>query len=121
MCIAAFFHSPHREAAAAGIVIMALGDAAAGIIGRKYGRHPYTFLGAKKSVEGSAAMFIVSVPAACAALMIFGAEFKTAAITALVIAALGTALEAAGRNGLDNLSVPTACSGAAYLMLSALA
>ncbi len=121
LCIAAFFHSAHMEAAAAGIIIMALGDAAAGIVGRKFGRHPYTLLGAKKSIEGSAAMFAVSVPAACGALMIFGVAFKAALLTSLVIAALGTALEAAGRNGLDNLTVPVACSGAAYLVLAALA
>ncbi len=120
ICITAFFSGEHRAAAAAGIVIMALGDAAAGIIGRKFGRHPYTFLGAKKSVEGSAAMLVVSVPAAWVTLAIFGVPAVTAAITALVIAAVGTVLEAAGKYGLDNFTVPVACSGLAYLLLAGL-
>lgn len=120
ICIALFFNTDYEGAAAAGILMMALGDAAAAIVGVRFGRRAYTFLGAKKSVEGSAAMLVVSFAAAFAALLIFGAPAAVAAITALILAVAGTFLEAAGKHGLDNLTVPVGCAGLAFLMLRAL-
>jgi dolichol kinase len=117
LCIAFFFKYP--AAASVGIIVMALGDASAAIIGRRYGRHGYTLLGAKKSLEGSAAMLAVSFAAAFGAMVLFQAPVEPAATAALVVAVVGTVLEAAGRNGLDNLTVPVACSTLAYLMLPA--
>jgi len=118
ICIAAFFRTAAPEAAAAGIIVMALGDAAAAIVGRTFGRHPYTFLGAKKSIEGSAAMLVVSWAAVFGVLVFFRTPSAKAAAVAALLAAVGTALEAAGRNGLDNLTVPVICSTLAYLALS---
>jgi len=118
ICIAAFFRTAVPEAAAAGIIVMALGDAAAAVVGRTFGRHPYTFLGAKKSIEGSAAMLVVSWAAVFAVLIFFRTPSAKAAAVAALLAAVGTALEAAGRNGLDNLTVPVICSTLAYLALS---
>lgn len=118
ICIAAFFATGYPEAAAAGIMVMALGDSAATIVGRAFGRHPYTFLGAKKSIEGSAAMLAVSWAAVFATLVLFGTGPAQAAAVAALLAAVGTALEAAGKNGLDNLTVPLVCSTLAYLALS---
>lgn len=117
ICIAAFFATDYPEAAAAGIMVMALGDAAAAIVGRAFGRHPYTFLGAKKSIEGSAAMLVVSWAAVFGTLVLFKTEPAAAAAIAGLLAAVGTALEAAGKNGLDNLTVPVVCSTLAYLAL----
>ncbi len=119
VCLAAFFPTAHPEAAAAGIVVMALGDAAAGAFGRKFGRHVYTFLGAKKSFEGSAAMFVVSFIAVFATLAVFKVPAQAAALTALVLSAVGTVVEAAGKHGLDNLTVPVVCSTLAFVMLRA--
>lgn len=45
----------------ASVLIMGLGDGLAAIIGSHFGRHGYKALGGKKSMEGSAAMFIVSL------------------------------------------------------------
>ncbi len=120
LVIALFFHSSHPEAAAAGIVVMALGDAAAALIGVPFGRHRYTLLGAKKSLEGSAAMFVVSAVAVFSVLLYFEASPSAAMIVALALATVGTALEAAGKYGLDNFTVPVACSALAYLVLSLL-
>ncbi len=69
--LALFFGGRHPEAAAVGIMIMGLGDAAAAIVGKAAGRHPYVLLGAKKSIEGSAAMLVVSAAAAFGTLLIF--------------------------------------------------
>lgn len=119
ICIGAFFRGPYREAAAVGITVMALGDAAAAIVGKLAGRHPYTFLGARKSIEGSAAMLVVSFAAAFGALVIFRVPPAGALGIAAVVAPMGTVLEAAGKHGSDNLTVPLVCSTISYLMLSA--
>jgi dolichol kinase len=119
ICIAAFFQSDYRVAAAAGIIPMALGDAAAAIVGRTAGRHPYTLLGARKSVEGSAAMFVVTALSVFATLLIpaFHVSVGAAALVAAVLAVVATALEAVGKNGLDNLTVPVVCSILAFGLL----
>lgn len=120
ICLALFFPSRHPEAAGVGIIIMALGDAAAAIFGKAYGRHKYSFLGAKKSFEGSAAMFVVSAAAAFVTMLVFGVSAPLAATVAVCCAAVGTVLEAAGRWGLDNFTVPVACAALAYALLNAL-
>ncbi len=118
ICLWAFFHTDFPVAAAAGIISMALGDAAAAIYGKARGKHPYTFLGAKKSYEGSAAMLIVSLAALFLTLLLFGVPLGSAVIVSLVIAPVATLLEAAGKNGLDNLTVPVACSFLTWLLLT---
>ncbi len=117
VCIVVFFESAHPEAAAAGIMVMALGDAAAAIVGRRLGRHRYRLFGADKSLEGSAAMLAVSWLAVLATLVIFGASLTQAAWTAALLAVVGTGLEATGKHGLDNLTVPVVSSVLAYLAL----
>src|SRR5690606_29012949 len=83
-----------RTALAAGILVLAWGDAAAALIGRRWGRHRYRVGPGWRSVEGSAAMCIVAI------------------IALLVLAAAGAAtlLEAASRWGADNLLVPLGTS-----------
>jgi len=119
ICLVLFFPTKHPEAAAVGIVIMALGDAAAAIYGKAFGRHKYSLMGAKKSFEGSAAMLVVSALSAFVTLLLFGVAASTAAGVAVLAAALGTVLEAAGQWGLDNLTVPVACASLAFLLLRA--
>lgn len=119
VCIAAFFNGHYKAAAAVGIAVMALGDAAAAIVGKLVGRHPYTFLGARKSLEGSAAMLVVSFAAAFGSLVLFRVPPAEALGIAAVVAPMGTVLEAAGKHGFDNFTVPVVCSTVSYLMLSA--
>jgi phytol kinase len=116
-CIAAFFDSAFPVAAAAGIMPMALGDAAAAIVGNALGRHPYVFFGARKSVEGSIAMAVVTALSLFATLTIFRIPMGPALVISLVLAPVATVLEAAGKKGLDNLTVPVVCSVAAFFML----
>ena len=105
----AFVFPQKAHVIAAGILPMAYGDAAASIIGEKYGRHKYKLV-AQKSVEGSLAMFLVSL-ASLAAGMIFFSWFYGfsyfSKIAAMVSAATVAAfVEAFSPMGFDNLAVP---------------
>lgn len=94
-----------RVAAAAGILTLAWGDAAAAIVGRRFGRHRYTVGRSWRSLEGSAAMFVVSALAiALAPRLTYGVSYSAWVI--LLGALVATGLESIGRRGFDNLMVP---------------
>ncbi len=87
---------------AAAILTLTLGDTAAALIGRRFGRHPYAIGRARKSVEGSCAFFAV---AALVCALVPGA----ASIAAVAAFALATTLaEAFAGDGLDNAAIPLA-------------
>jgi phytol kinase len=103
------------DAIAGGILVLALGDAAAAMIGRRFGRHRYRILGATRSWEGSTAMFALSLAALVLAQALFasgGVRIGVAAAAALV----ATALEAGSPWGFDNLLVPVGTAGALLLL-----
>ena len=83
------------DAAAYGvaILVLTLADAAAALVGKRFGR-------TRKSFEGSTAFFVVAFLVSAAALQAY--------ITALAVALAATVVEAAFGNGVDNLLVPLA-------------
>jgi len=95
-----------RAAMVAGLYAMGFGDAAASVVGRRWGRHPLRLGGARKSREGTLVMGVVSMAA-----ILFG-TFPLlgywAWIPALGSAAAATLAEAVAGRGLDNLTVPFA-------------
>jgi phytol kinase len=113
-----------RLPVAAGIMAMALGDAGAAIVGRRWGRHRYRVPGgATKSWEGSAAFVVLAFagivlaglaagsadPDRLGALVDGAARLNVlgTALTAGLAAALVSAVaEAVTPWGLDNLTVP---------------
>lgn len=98
-----------RRAIAAGILVLAWGDAAAALVGLRFGRHRYRVGSGWRSWEGSAAMLGFSVLGIAAAGWAVGpAPFRPG--VALVGAVVATALEASSRRGLDNLLVPLGTS-----------
>jgi phytol kinase len=104
---------------AAGIIPLAYGDAAAFLVGSKFGRHKYGVLG-KKSFEGSAAMFIVCFIGLSASFFFFS-HFTALPVVTFILGSLGvailaTALEAITPKGLDNLFVPI-CSALLFMLL----
>lgn len=99
-----------------GILIMAWGDGLAGFVGYYLGRHRYTIRGATKSLEGSAAMFMVSLLVALLVLAPFYG-LTTVALPAAAVAAVATLFEAVSRNGEDNLTVSLAPAFLAYILL----
>jgi phytol kinase len=94
---------------AIGILPMAYGDAAASVIGEKYGRHQYKLV-AKKSFEGSAAMFLVSLVSLLCGLaffcQIYGFSFISRIPATIGATAVGTLVEGFSPLGFDNLTVP---------------
>ncbi len=96
------------------IVVLALADATAALIGLFYGRHHYTTADGVKSAEGSIAFFMVAFLSVHVPLLLFSDIGR--AETLLVAAIIGLLImlvEAASWRGLDNLFVPLG----AYAML----
>jgi len=107
--ILAFFFSAKSYVIIAGILPMAFGDAAASLVGQKWGHHKLGKL-SKKSFEGTTAMFLVTFISVTLSLLAFSylCPFQ---ITTLLLASLGVAisatiLEALTPKGLDNITVP---------------
>lgn len=97
------------EPVAYGIAVLVLGfaDAAAALVGRRYGRPRRMPSGASKSVAGSAAFFLVAFAVTLAVLRgAAGLPAGEALAAAALLAAVTTGFEALAGKGLDNLLVP---------------
>jgi uncharacterized protein (TIGR00297 family) len=110
----------HKSIFVASMLIMAFADAAAAIVGENLPRpHEYRLGQEKKSLEGSATMFLVTLGVVVATGLWLG-PMDGFALTlpalvwiAAVVAAVTTMCEAVSAFGSDNLSVPL---GAAFVM-----
>jgi len=115
--ILAWFFASKPYIIAAGILPMAYGDAAASIVGEKYGRRKYNLI-AEKSLEGSTAMFFASFLSLMLGLIFFSALYAFSAsekiLSAIVVATVATLVEGLSPKGFDNLTVP-ALSAIAFL------
>jgi phytol kinase len=104
---------------AAGILPMAYGDSLAALVGTRHGRHGYRVFG-KKSIEGSAAMFVGSLAAFGLSLIyfsyIYGFGLGSQLMPLLAVAAVATVVEAISPKGLDNIAVPLTCALTYVLM-----
>ncbi len=128
VAIAAIFllASDDHLAYTASILALALGDAAAGHVGMRYGRHPYTALGGLKSVEGTASACATTVGATAAIWVVSGSPLAAALAAAALTGAVVALVEGASPWGIDNLTVPlaallaTEASGSALVALTVL-
>ncbi|MBS7638251.1 hypothetical protein KEJ49_05130, partial [Candidatus Bathyarchaeota archaeon] len=107
--LALFFASkPHVMAV--GVLSMAYGDAAASAVGERWGRRRYKIL-SRKSLEGSAAMLLVTFTSLMISTAYFS-MFNTAlsitnqALAHLISAVVASIVEGFSPSGFDNLSVP---------------
>lgn len=97
----------HRAAVAAGVLVMALGDGLAGLVGPLIPSPSWSVLGQRRSVVGTATMALASL-----AVLLLLAAFtgrgdappSTQAI--VVITTIAVLLEQIANGGIDNLSVP---------------
>jgi phytol kinase len=102
---------PERaQAVAAGVMVMALGDGLAGLLGPLVRSPRWQVFGQTRSLAGTAAMAI-STGAVLVALAALQPASAPPLLALLVIAAVATALEQWATAGVDNLTVPLAVAG----------
>jgi phytol kinase len=88
------------------ILILALADSAAALVGRRFGASRYGGPNAK-SVQGSVAFFTIALGCTGVPLGIHSAlRLSQIVLISFSVALLATLAEAVSRHGLDNLSVP---------------
>jgi phytol kinase len=88
------------------MAILALADAAAAVVGRRYGTRPGAIVFRTKSLAGSSAFFAVALAVSLVGLEFAGWPDAAAVAVALLLAGLTTLLEALAGDGADNLLVP---------------
>ena len=108
ICIA-ILTAPTAVDYAVAVLILSFADPAAAAAGMKFGRHPYRCLQGRKTLEGSAAFFVV---AAAVSVLILATcvpvPVPTACFISLTVASACTLAEAVAGGGRDNLTVPAA-------------
>jgi phytol kinase len=102
------------------LLLLTLADAAAALVGKRYGRLPYATLAGSRTLEGSLAFFGVALLCAQAALLLWSSLPTLAALPlALLLALLLTLVESVAGYGLDNLLVPVAGCGLLHVLVQA--
>ena len=104
------------ELAVMAIAILGFADPAAAVIGRRFGKHK---LVNGRSLEGTITFFVVGFIAAFGVALIHLTP-PIAALAALAASASGAIAELYSRKIDDNLSIPLASAGAAWLVLQVL-
>ena len=91
----------------ASILVLALADASAALIGSQYGRLRYTVENEKKSLEGSLVFLVVAFLAIhLPTLLMTDLPRPVCVLAALLVALLVTGFEVVSLHGADNLFVP---------------
>ena len=98
------FWPTRADAVTAGVLVMALGDGLAGLIGRNVASPKWVLFGQTKSSVGTMTMAVVSGLVLIGLARWSGADLSLPA--ALGMVAMATGLEQLSWSGLDNLSVP---------------
>jgi phytol kinase len=98
----------HPSTVAAGVLVMALGDGLAGLLGPLIPSPSWTVFGERRSLVGTAAMGIASL-VVLLTLGLLGGGPAPASIA--LIALVATGLEQWALLGIDNISVPLAVAG----------
>ena len=120
------FWQSHKIIIIAAMLTMAVGDAAAAITGHSVKKpHIYTLIRDQKSVEGSLAMFLVSLISIFITFLFYpsftGSEYYNLSyllFIAVLASIIATAAEALGHSGNDNLSVPLLTGIVLYFLLT---
>ena len=98
------FWPTRADAVSAGVLVMALGDGLAGLIGRNVKSPKWVLFGQTKSSVGTMTMAVVSSLVLIGLARWSGADLSLPATLGMV--AIATGLEQLSWGGLDNLSVP---------------
>ncbi len=100
------FWPGRADAVAAAVLVMAVGDGLAGLIGPLRASPSWQVLGQRRSLLGTAVMALASLAVLLAVAAAAGPERAPAALALAAIALAATLLEQLGPLGIDNLSVP---------------
>lgn len=109
----------HKFLIVAPMMVLALADAAAAIVGESLPRvHSYVLISEQKSVEGSTAMFLMTVAVLFPLLFFYPLQGSAAGALwiSVLTAAVATVAEALSSKGSDNLSVPLISALFLYFM-----
>ena len=106
-----------------GYLVGGWGDAVGEPVGTRWGKHRYavpSLMGvpAQRSLEGSAAVILVSTVVAFSGLYLFGYPIPIAIGTAVACGLGSAAIEAVSNHGLDNLTIQVAAAGIAHFILT---
>ncbi|MCD8125379.1 MAG: TSUP family transporter [Lachnospiraceae bacterium] len=106
----------------AAVLAWGLGDEAAALAGKSFGRHKigWKYADCQKSFEGSGAMLCVSFLVVFLSLMVVGTAFSVAFLTALVSAVAAAMTEAVSKKGYDTVTVPCVTAIVIWLLLTLL-
>ena len=116
LLIAWFWTIQQPHYAALGILVMTWGDGLAALIGQRFGKHPYTLWGMKKSWEGTLTMAIVSyIVSSLIFLGVQGNVWQTW-VVAIAVALVASSLEAFSKFGIDNLTVPIGSAALGFVL-----
>jgi len=108
----------------AGMQVLTWGDGLAAIVGGRYGRRAFTVVKGRKTIEGTATMFVASFLALLGTLAYFDAASPSLSAgmiiwIAFLVAVLSTAVELVTPPGLDNLTIGLAAAFFTHFMLNA--
>lgn len=91
----------------ASVAILTVGDAAAALVGERWGRRAYPVGAQRRSVEGSAALWAIAAVSSATALGATGlSPWHEAVAMGLLLGAVVAALEGVSPMGLDNVAIP---------------
>ncbi|MEE3716252.1 diacylglycerol/polyprenol kinase family protein [Tumidithrix elongata RA019] len=130
LLVALFWRIDLPQFAVVGVMVMSWGDGVAALVGQRWGKHSYSCLGNKRTLEGSLAMLGVSYLIVVLVLSLAngwlggGSElFHSSShhwLIALPVAAIATLFEAFSPGGTDNLTVPLSSALLCYTLNSGL-
>lgn len=90
------------------IMVLTVGDAFAAIIGTKYGTKHYTIFGGNKSLEGSAAFFIMAFVGVMILVSLYTDHSLIATVyISIIVGIFSTVAELVSGRNFDNLTVPS--------------
>ena len=110
------FWPGRADAVCAGVLVMALGDGLAGLVGRSVNSPQWTVLSQTKSVAGTLTMALVSTLVLIGLMLTDGNSIAWG--VAVGISVMATALEQVSPAGVDNLTVPLLVSLCWALLIS---
>jgi phytol kinase len=97
---------PERVPYSYGVLVMGLSDAAASLVGQRYGRRVYRIFRTCKTYAGSGAFFATTLLLTVSALAAAGSASAGSLVAGIAIAVGLTVVEAAFGGGADNVVLP---------------